>query len=438
MSEVLQALGLLGELSRIVYDLQLQSEERLRAQHGRFNVFTTLLAAHDEVRLHTRFLHELLNPEGTHDCGDLFLKQFFDTLQDRKALDHDGLPVSMSWNKYCEAKYRAGKEVRTEQGQLDLLVESKSHLLVIENKIWAAEQDNQVARYVEYVKSQKEQSQVEEGCVLYLTLDGKRATTHDGNDYFRISYRDHIMAWLERCLQSTYNIVPINQVLIQYQKVVKQLTGQQEEAEIMDRIKKFIHSNPKIVSQRNATNQAIDQLRIEVLEKFAAELAERLSDSFSITPRTRMKNNSFGADDFGGLVIHARKNDIAAGHSFEIWVENCSRWDSLIIGIESSWQKDRPLNDEEKILLQRIRACCEGKIHCSEPGITETWRGTHWPIGWHDLLNGFMADDAEFAKMLDESHFQSQVKTAAIGVRAYMTLLEEVYQDACASKGKNE
>ena len=84
MSESLKALGKLKVLSEIVRDLQIRSEERLKAQHRRFNLFTTLLSAGDEVRLHTRFLHELLNPAGTHDCGDLFLKLFFETLENRQ------------------------------------------------------------------------------------------------------------------------------------------------------------------------------------------------------------------------------------------------------------------------------------------------------------------------------------------------------------------
>ena len=107
MTDTQQALGALKTLSGQIHELQLRSEERLKAQHGRFNVFTTLLSAHDEVRLHTRFIYELLNPKGTHDCGNHFLKLFFETLTAHPALSHDGSKSSESesWEDYSEQSF---------------------------------------------------------------------------------------------------------------------------------------------------------------------------------------------------------------------------------------------------------------------------------------------------------------------------------------------
>ena len=68
----------------------------MKASHERFNVFTTLLDAHDEVCLHTRFLHCLLDPKSCHDCNSLFLGLFFETLTELPCEDHDGGPVTLN------------------------------------------------------------------------------------------------------------------------------------------------------------------------------------------------------------------------------------------------------------------------------------------------------------------------------------------------------
>src|SRR5580658_3696483 len=46
-----------------------------------FNVFRILKLQASEVRLHSTFLAELLNPKGTHGHRDLFLKLFVELFQ---------------------------------------------------------------------------------------------------------------------------------------------------------------------------------------------------------------------------------------------------------------------------------------------------------------------------------------------------------------------
>jgi hypothetical protein len=87
------------EVLQLLREAQHRSDEHAKATHARFNVFTTLLAPNDEVRLHTRFLHCLLNPKGAHDCGPLFLRLFFETLRDANLspLDDDDKPSSINF-----------------------------------------------------------------------------------------------------------------------------------------------------------------------------------------------------------------------------------------------------------------------------------------------------------------------------------------------------
>ncbi|RXJ73517.1 hypothetical protein CS022_09830 [Veronia nyctiphanis] len=59
-----------------LFELLKQLELRY-SEPPKYNLFNVLRSAHDEVRLHSRFLADLLNPEGRHQHGRSFLELFF-------------------------------------------------------------------------------------------------------------------------------------------------------------------------------------------------------------------------------------------------------------------------------------------------------------------------------------------------------------------------
>ena len=107
----LQALEHFRKVADMFEEANVRDVDRAKVSHERFNIFTTLLQEHDEVRLHTRFLHCLLDPNGYHDCRSLFLRLFFETLAERPGKDHEDrerispipLPPSESWTVEKEA-----------------------------------------------------------------------------------------------------------------------------------------------------------------------------------------------------------------------------------------------------------------------------------------------------------------------------------------------
>lgn len=431
MKDNSQALRKLKALSEMIRELQIRTEERIKARHGRFNVFTTLLSVSDEVRLHTRFLHELLNPEGTHDCGNLFLKLFFDTLKANAPTSIEDREAE-AWDEYSTGCFHVGKEVRKEQGQLDLLLESETHILVIENKIWATEGNRQIARYAEYIKSQ----QSKKGLVIYLTLDGRESFTHGNNDYLRISYKKHIMAWLELCLKATYHIIPINQALIQYRNVVKELTGQSTDTKTMEKIKDFIRKNPIILDMHNEITTAVEEIKVErkqtLKQRFADALTKSLSDYFHVTLRPNMTESSFAVDDNAGLVIRRKENDFTAEHPFSVWVEH-NKWGALCIGIEAKWSQERELTPCEQALLVKMKdilsKTCQNE-GLNFYGIDKTWYATYWPVGVHDLIKPFF-DEQTIERISKDPDLELEiVKTADAGIRNYMRILEDSYTQA--------
>ena len=71
---------LLSEIEKIVSKNETVKAER--AKRGEFfNIFNVLKIGGNEVRLHSAFLAELLNPEGSHGLGNIFLVEFLKKLK---------------------------------------------------------------------------------------------------------------------------------------------------------------------------------------------------------------------------------------------------------------------------------------------------------------------------------------------------------------------
>ena len=99
----------------------------------RFNIFTILRNRDEEVGLHSRFLFELLNPKGSHNKQDEFLKLWLDVLE----------ITDFSLDNVL---------ARRERGSIDILLTNRNRqAIIIENKIWAEDQLNQLERYHTHV-----------------------------------------------------------------------------------------------------------------------------------------------------------------------------------------------------------------------------------------------------------------------------------------------
>ena len=189
-----------------------------------FNIFSILRIKHREVATHTPMLAELLDPHGSHRQGTAFLKLF--------------LEICLADPAYTVLEtFRVRSEERTDRGQFDILLEQgKETCIVIENKIYAGDQPHQLNNYYQDAKG-NEFNQIK---LVYLTLDGsepdkkslKAENRQDRNlredEVICISYRKHIISWLEECmkLEKVNGITPIHQILSQYRDLLKELTGQ--------------------------------------------------------------------------------------------------------------------------------------------------------------------------------------------------------------------
>ena len=150
--------------------------------------------------------------------GAKFLSSFLDTVIRRENVlfefDVDSAKV------YVEYNVGNISDDYTEGGRIDLLVQDKNkQTIIIENKIYAGDQHCQMFRYNQFAKKdlQLADNQLR---LLYLTLNGDEPSKDSLNDddfkYFRISYRDDILPWLECCLSIAALKPMVRETIFQY------------------------------------------------------------------------------------------------------------------------------------------------------------------------------------------------------------------------------
>ena len=205
------------------YRLLLERVARLYERHeaGRrtpFNIFSVLRSPSDEVNLHSRFLLALLNYRKPRETARENLKDF---------LEHVGI-------KNFEER---GAEVERERDNIDILITTadKKKAVVIENKIWAMDQPEQLQKYH---KKLKKQGYSDIG-LLYLTLDGHDPSEGSVGDlrYEAISYKDHLPPWLKRCQKRAFDEPELRESVAQYLQIVQKLTGTDFKGEYMDALR---------------------------------------------------------------------------------------------------------------------------------------------------------------------------------------------------------
>lgn len=203
-----------------------------------FNIFQILGMETAEVKTHSKFLAELLNPNGSHLQGDTFLKLFVKYLNDL-IVDNEK-PIKLDYNSSTNVfiEKHIGKKTDTEGGRIDITIEEgKKHLICIENKIYAGEQDKQMLRYSNFGNT------FETKHLFFLTLWGNETNTNGDAKVYPISYKTHIVEWLELCKKEAVNLPILRESIGQYINLIKKLTHQTSNKNMANDLQKIILEN---------------------------------------------------------------------------------------------------------------------------------------------------------------------------------------------------
>jgi len=235
-----------------------------------FNIFSVL--AIDRVEsIHQKFIYELLSPKGLHGQGDVFCHIFVEQLL-RAAKIEANIGGGEILNVTKEYSTKNGKRI-------DLVVETRKYLIGVEMKIDASDGAGQLYSYYHELE---ERTQYGDRIPLlyYLTLDGREAGSHSRNgvNSYNISFRNHILKWLDECLCKIENMANLHFSVNQYKEAVRMLTSPREaDIDIIDRIK----SDPKNLLSGEAISKAFPVAAAYIEEQFFRSLVSQLGDGWS-------------------------------------------------------------------------------------------------------------------------------------------------------------
>ena len=327
-------------------------QERLKKEkeEGKcFNVFSALDICSDEVRLHSRLLATLLNPKANHGLENEFLKLFLIAL---------GLPED--YITYCKEQIverPIGEVTETTGGRIDIILEDRGHAVIIENKIYAGDQPNQLLRYHNYGVKQFGENNFK---LVYLTLNGSEPSSDSlGGGHFefiKLSYAQDILGLLDR-LMTTYPQKPIHRTIKDYITIIKQLT----------------HQDMDTKYQQSIIEEAIKYDNIDVTSELLLlreQIGEKLRKDYIIKP---LKDLGFNErqDDNGALwkSLDSKKNH------FIVIKTDKTYWKEAWIAVAS----------EDKTIVQQSKLDCFTHEPTQNYPYGWSWISDNEGNNWHDI-----------------------------------------------------
>ncbi|MFP5042930.1 PD-(D/E)XK nuclease family protein [Parasediminibacterium sp. JCM 36343] len=252
-----------------------RNEEEIDKSGVRFNIFDILGVSSNEVRLHSNFISELLNPKGRHGFKDEFLTLFIDYLM-KEGIKPDALKIDTK-----NVKIRLEKSIGyindsyNEGGLIDIeIFDTSGNSIIIENKIYARDQENQLLRYANYNKN---------ALLLYLTITGKKPEARstkdeltEGVDYFCISYNNFIMNWLKHCSRKSETNIKVNEILSQYIQIINNFTLPTNSNKMIEEVKNLIANNPEFYESIDVITKSYNDFRSSIKEVFFNTIKERV------------------------------------------------------------------------------------------------------------------------------------------------------------------
>jgi len=170
--------------------------QMLNQQVNSFNTLKILKLENHEIR-HSNLLSWLLNPKENHSLGDHFLRKILEhlILIDENSDNSQYKVISEILNHSLNDSY-IYREVKTDKNRfIDLLIVNQTlkTVILIENKLYSTESQNQLVDYLDYTKAIFKDFKI---IPIYLTLNGE---VPSNSEYFILSY-DRIQSILETIL----------------------------------------------------------------------------------------------------------------------------------------------------------------------------------------------------------------------------------------------
>ena len=354
-----KARTILATISKL-YENEKQVELERREKGEFFNVFNTIGLRTEEVRLHSAFIAELLNPKGSHGLSYHFLQAFLEIID---------LPNNyINYHKCSQniVERVIGPVTDMEGGRIDIIIEDGNHAVIIENKIYAGDQTNQMLRYNNYGRKNFPNGYE----LIYLTLDGHGpddcSLGDDDYPYITASYEKDIVEWLEKCYSISEKKPLVQSVIKQYCELVKQITNTDMDTKYRNDLMSVMLASENVI--------AVGEM-LQLREKWFGEIL----DTYIWKPLeefAKQKKMLFGKEckkgDEKGAWIYKEEWKY---YGIFVWTVRKNDWHRMFVGVSYF---DLPNRKNKIFKKDRFKLNCLASFDPNDEG---------WPYGWEFLQN---------------------------------------------------
>jgi hypothetical protein len=375
-----------------------KKEQNRQKQRGlnNYNILTTVLNEHDEVRLHSRMIASLLDPSGEHYQSNLFLDKFLEVLN---------VPEFQIDSEKCSV-YR-------EYENIDLYITDSNKHIIMENKIYARDQKEQIKRYIEKIEKKNSNLKFNDILVIYLSLDRDEPSEYSlGNLSIKdnlikrdsesialfksIHYKTELLNWLKNSQYEIQNITNLNEVFRQYIDVVKMINNQYKD-KIMS-LSDYIKENKEVYELAMEIEKELPNAREKIVNEFFNKITVPLEDKLG---------SEWKVEIVGDLNKRCNGN-------LHIYKKS---WQYLIFAFE--FDKNNYYDGyfgitrtNNKVDIEKIKDKFEAKIKAINYKLTVT----EWWLHWEYVPNGIndFAKYIQFDKNAEEEFIKEIMKIIKI------------------------
>jgi hypothetical protein len=291
--------NLINSISEIMLLIK-EHNDQLDKDGSRFNIFTIINVSTREVRLHSSFISELLNPKGTHGYHSSFCKLFISQLL---PIDKAGTLKDFDFDDYVvEVEKYIGplNSSFTHGGKIDIIITDKNKKrVIIENKIFAHDQKYQLLRYYNYDPK---------ALLIYLTLKGDNPSglstnniIHKDTDFHCASYSTFISNWLEKCIEVSSTKPRVRETINQYLQVINNYSNLNSNNPVRTDIVELIASNKELYDSIELIIDAYNAFRRSINDKFWKQIRYKKPDETILTTEQGIEIKLHIAEDGDGF-----------------------------------------------------------------------------------------------------------------------------------------
>ncbi len=416
-------------MEKFLYNLKLiyNKYKVIDSLKSNFNVFDLIINPYDEVHLHSRMIYSILTERKFQKQFLMSFLNFIDV-----SLPDD---VSFSGFKYINVE----KEKAIPNGRVDLFISFKikniSYNVLIENKLLAGDQPEQMNKYSNYMNSSYPN---DNNYVCYLTLDGS-APSEDStkclNEIKLISYDSEIMSWIEDCIKIALREPGVREVLIQYSSLLERLTG--KDVDFIMELKEYLLEDPENFIIANSMIPALNDAKAELQLRFWKKLEESMDLMFENFPDINYKKMNINKD-LGNLhqfYTESKVNDLYKSRSSACYGINYSLDVTKYIGdglFRVEYNKyDGVYYGLKKMKEKKIDESSEEYKIFSEKFKPKEFKTSPWWFVWKYInINGnrlnFLNMDKDLSYVLfDESKLDSFIKSITSEIELFINLIIE-------------